>query len=254
MKKHLLILAALLLLAVTIQAADPEPGDESPGHSQAGCPADRAAQLGYDPFHTFHKIMAPTWHTAWPDKNYDTLLAAGPKFKEAFASIAKMEPTFKTKDGKKAFLKARDSFSKIIEMYAAAAKRGDKEAVYDLMPQLHDAFEMTASTLLPVSYPEIEAAVITLNLIMETHLPKNNMEGIVQSTETLVDRFVILADTTIIPDVLKEKKKEILTEIAAMKILVLQMKECCDKNDMEHYKEHATELDMKLKGFFEKYI
>lgn len=248
MKKHLLILAALLLLVPLTYSAEPEQ------ESKSGCPADQAAKKGFTAFHDFHDVMAPAWHTAWPDKNYDALLAAGPKFKEAFAGIAKMEPTFKTKSCKKAFLKARDNFSRIIEMYSAAAERGDKEAVYDLMPQLHNAFEMTASTLLPVSYPEIEAAAVTLNLIMETHLPKNNMEGIVGSTETLVARFVVLADTTTIPDELKERQKEILAEIAAMKKLVLQMKESCDKKDMENYKKHATELDAKLKGFFEKYI
>ena len=248
MKKRLLILTALLLLVPLTYAAEPEQ------ESKSGCPADRAAKMGFTAFHDFHKIMAPAWYTAWPDKDYDALLAAGPKFKEAFAGITEMKPTFKTKESYKAFLKARDSFSRIIEMYAAAAKRGDKEGVYNLMPQLHDAFEMTASTLLPVSYPEIEAAVITLNLIMETHLPENNVEGIVGSTETLVARFVVLADTTTIPDELKERQTEILAEIAAMKKLVLQMKESCDKNDMKHYKEHATELDAKLKGFFEKYI
>ena len=253
MKKHLLILAALLLIVPLTYAAEP-PHEEEPGHGHAGCPAHQVAKMGFTVFHDFHEIMAPAWHTAWPDKDYDALLAAGPKFKEAYIGIAKMEPTFKTKYAYKAFLKARDSFSRIIEMYAAAAKRGDKEAVYDLMPQLHDAFEMTASTLLPVSYLEIEAAVITLNLIMETHLPENNVEGIVGSTETLVARFVVLADTTSIPDELKERQKEILAEIAAMKKLVLQMKESCDKKDMKSYKVHATELDTKLKGFFEKYI
>jgi hypothetical protein len=253
MKKHLLILVALLLLVSLTQATDPA-DEDLPERGLAGCPAHRAAELGHNPFEAFHKIMAPVWHGAWPDKDYDSLLAAGPTFKEAFAAIAKMKPTFKTLDRKKAFLKARDGFSKIIEMYAAAAERGDKETVYDLMPQLHDAFEMTASTLLPVYYPEIEAAVITLNLIMETHLPKNNMEGILGSTNTLLSRFESLTDTTTIPDELQEKKKEIRTEIAAMKKLAQQMKECCDKNDMEHYKEHVRELDTKLKSFFEKYI
>jgi hypothetical protein len=253
MKKHLLILVALLLLVSLTQATDPA-DEDLPERGHAGCPAHRAAELGHNPFEAFHKIMAPVWHGAWPDKDYDSLLAAGPTLKEAFAAIAKMKPTFKTLDRKKAFLKARDGFSKIIEMYAAAAERGDKETVYDLMPQLHDAFEMTASTLLPVSYPEIEAVVITLNLIMETHLPKNNMEGIVGSTETLVAKFDGLADSTTIPDELKERQMDILTEIAAMNKLALQMKECCDKNDMEHYKEQATELDAKLKAFFDMYI
>jgi hypothetical protein len=248
MKKHLLILAALLLLVPLTYSAEPEQ------ESKSGCPADQAAKMGFTAFHDFHNVMAPAWHTAWSDKNYDALLAAGPKFKEAFSGIAKMEPTFKTKSRKKAFLKARDNFSRITEMYASAAERGDKEAVYNLMPQLHEAFEMTALILLPVSYPEIEAAAVTLNLIMETHLPKNNMEGIVGSTETLMARFVVLADTTTIPDELKERQAEILAEIAAMKKLVLQMKGSCDKKDMENYKKHAKELDAKLKGFNEKYI
>ncbi len=253
MKKHLLFVVSLLLIVPSIYAAEPPP-EEEPGGGHASCPAHRAAELGHNPFEAFHKIMAPAWHTAWPDKDYDALLAAGPEFQGAFVGIANMEPTFKTKNRKEAFLKARDSFSKIVEMYAAAAEKGNKETVYDLMPKLHDAFEMTASTLLPVSYPEIEAAMITLNLITQTHLPKKNMEGVVGSTETLVAKFDVLEDTTAIPDDLKEKKKEILTEIAAMKKLARQMKECCGKNDMEQYKEHATELDTKLKKFFEKYI
>lgn len=253
MKKHLLILVALLLLAPLTQATEPAHENE-PGRKHVGCPAHQAAEQGLTSFETFHNIMAPAWHTAWPDKDYDALLAAGPKFKEAFVGIAKMEPTFKTESRKKAFLKARDSFSQIVQTYAAAAEKGDKEAVYDLMPKLHDAFEMTASTLLPISYPEVEAVAVTLNLILETHLPKNNLEGIFGSTETLVAKFVILSDTTTIPDDLKEKQTDILTEIAAMKELAQQMKESCDKKDMERYKEHATKLDTKLKGFFKKYI
>ncbi|MFQ6007858.1 MAG: hypothetical protein ACE5K8_02800, partial [Candidatus Zixiibacteriota bacterium] len=194
------------------------------------------------------------WHQAWPEKDYDALLAAGPKFQEAFTAIAKLEPTFKTEARKNEFLKARDDFSKIVDMYATAAEKGDKQTVYELMPKLHDAFEMTASALLSVSYPEIEGVAITLKLILETHLPKNNMEGIIGSTETLLSRFDVLADTTSIPDVLKEKQKEILAEIAVMKKLVRQMKVSCDKNDMKGYKEHATTLDKKLKEFFERYI
>ncbi len=253
MKKHLLILTSLLLLVPLAQAAEPAPEDE-PGHTHEGCPAHRAAKLGFDAINDFHEIMAPAWHNAWLEKDYNALLAAGPKFKEAFVGIAKLEPTFKIKSCKKEFLKNRDQFAKIVQAYAAAAKKGDQETVYELMPELHDAFEMTAASLLPISYPEMKGVTITLKLIMETHLPKNNMEGIVGSTETLLAKFDVLVDTTTIPSELKEKQSEILTEVAAMKKLALQMKECCDKNDLNKYKKHATNLDTKLKDFFEKYI
>ena len=63
--KKLLILV-FLLAAFTIATAD-----------EKSCPADRAAQLGHDPFGAFHEIMAPAWHVAWPDSNFEALFEAG---------------------------------------------------------------------------------------------------------------------------------------------------------------------------------
>ncbi len=253
MKKHLLIAATLFLSASLVQAADPA-DEEVPMKGEAACPAHQAAQLGHDPFGDFHKIMAPVWHQSWPEKDYGALLAAAPKFQEAFTAIAKLEPTFKIEARKKEFSKSRDEFGKIVDMYAAAVEKYDTLAFYEMMPRLHDAFETTASVLLPLPYPEMEGVAITLKLILETHLPKNNMEGIVGSTETLLSRFDVLTDTTTIPDALKEKQTEIMAEIAMMKMLARQLKECCDENDMKCYQEHATTLDKRLKDFFEKYI
>jgi hypothetical protein len=253
MKKHLLTVC-ILLLVFPLTWAEISFHVGKVEQTQESCPAVRAAQLGYEPFEGFHKIMAPIWHQSWPEKDYTALLAAGPQFKEAFSAIAKLEPTFKTEARKKEFLKSRDDFGKIVDMYAAVTEKYDTVAFYEMLPKLHDAFEMTASTLLPVPYPEMEGVAITLKLIMETHLPNNNVEGIVGSTETLLSRFDILTDTTTIPGALKEKQTEIMAEIAAMKMLARQLKECCNKNDMKCYQEHATTLDKKLKDFFEKYI
>ncbi|MFH1374222.1 MAG: hypothetical protein ABII79_10540 [bacterium] len=253
MHKHLLILVAVLLLAPMATGGE-APVEEGSGPGHAGCPANRAAELGHDPFHQFHKILAPVWHEAWPDKDYESLLLAGSRFAEAFVAIAKMEPTFKSLKRQQDFMKYRDEFAKYVKAYSAAAERGEKDKVYELMPGLHDAFEMTASTLLPVSYPEIEALAVTLDLIVGTHMPKDNLEGIVGSTETLLNRFSVLADTASVPVELKDHQAEIMRAVAVMKKLAMQMKECCDKKDMETYKSHAAILDEVVKKFYEKYI
>ncbi|HWR83496.1 MAG TPA: hypothetical protein VN285_09340 [Candidatus Deferrimicrobium sp.] len=253
MFKHKLTIAMILLLSAAsalclAQVAQEEQKGES------ACPAHRAAQLGHDPFGDFHKIMAPAWHIAWPQKEYESLLAAGPKFQEAFAAIAKMEPSFKSEKRQQTFTRARDSLGLIVKAYADASAKGNKETVYALMPHLHDAFEAAASSLLPISFPEIEGVVVTLDLILEKHLPANNREGIVGSTETLMSKFEFLTDTTVIPDELQDRKADIVVDVTAMKNLTAKMKECSDKNDMAQYQEYAVRLSAELKGFMEKYL
>lgn len=241
MRKPALILSVLLL---SVAAA---------GADEGGCPGHRAAKAGFEPFGEFHRILAPAWHGAWPDKDYEALLTAGPKFAEAFAGIAKLDPTFKTKKRAEQFKANRQAFAKIVKQYADAAEAGDKEKVYDLMPELHETFEQTASSLLPIHYPEFDVLVMTVNLLTETHLPNDSMEGIVGSTETLVAKIECLSKETI-PEELSEKEKEIMADIAVMKRLITQMKEYCDKNDMDNYKARAESLNEKVNDFIKKYI
>ncbi|MFQ5500401.1 MAG: hypothetical protein ACE5FH_12095 [Candidatus Zixiibacteriota bacterium] len=240
--KRLLLCAVLLTLCASLANA-----------GESSCPADRAAKLGHSPIADFHDILAPTWHEAWPSKDYDALLEAGPKFAEAFVAIAKLEPTLKTDARMALFTQNRDSLKHMVDQFATAAKSGDKDKVYQLMPDLHDAFEMTASSLLPISYPEFDGMVITLNLIRESHLPKNNMAGIIGSTETLVDKFEGLSEKTIPAD-LVDVRKELITEFAAMKEIALKAKSCCDKGDMDNYREHIDALGNAVDAVIEKYI
>jgi len=180
----------VLVLALSVLTAGLTLGSDEP--AGATCPASRAAEAGFDPFDGFHEVMAPAWHQAWPDSNFAELFAAGPKFQKAFQAVAEMTPRFKSTAREKVFAERRAALGELVQAYAEAAKAEDKDKVYALMPGLHEAFEQAAATLLPVHYPEFEGAVITLNLILETHLPKNNTEGITGSTETLVEKLKAL--------------------------------------------------------------
>jgi len=217
------------------------------------CPADRASALGHDPFGVFHEIMAPTWHVAWPDSNFKALFEAGGKFKEKFEGIAKLDPEFKNEKRKTEFNELRNKFALLVDEYALAAEEKNKDKVYELMPRLHDAFEFAAAALLPVHYPQIEGVVITVNMILENHMPKNNMEGITGSTETLITKLKGYNPKTL-PEELKEHKKDIEQAFKNMLILGILMEKCCKENDMENYKRHITNLDLSLKQFIEKYI
>ncbi len=240
--KNILIFTISLLFIFNIAIAD-----------EKLCPGDRAAELGHDPFGAFHEIMAPAWHIAWPDSNFKALFTAGPEFKEKFTAIAKLEPVFKNEKRKSEFVELRVKFAALVDEYSLAAEAKDKDKVYELMPRLHDAFEFTAASLLPVHYPQIEGVIITVNMILENHMPKNNMEGIIGSTESLIIKLQSYTPNTL-PDELKQHEKNIEQAFKDMLTISELMEKCCNENDMEGYKKHISNLDNNLKQFVENYI
>ncbi len=240
--KKLILICTVLLMAASVSFA-----------GESSCPADRAKKIGFDPFGDFHHLLAPVWHNAWADKDFETLLAAGPKFEKLFAPIAEMNPKLKSEGKLEKFKKNRTEFAKAVKQFADACKAGDKEKAYELMPILHDSFEMTASSLLPLHYPEFDGFVISFNLLNENHIPTNNIDGIKGTVATLTDKLDGLNEKTI-PAELVAEKANILKEFSAIKKMVALMQECCDNNDMAKLKDHAKELSLVLDKFVEKYI
>ncbi len=241
MKKLFIMTAVLLITASTIFAGE------------SSCPADRASAIGYNPFGDFHHLMAPVWHTAWAEKDFKTLLEAGPQFEELFVPIAKMESKLKSEKRNEVFLKNREAFAEAVKLFADACKAGDKDKAYELMPNLHDTFEMTASALLPLHYPEFDGFVISFNLLNENHIPTNNIDGINGTVETLLAKMDGLCEKTI-PSEIVESKEGILKEFAEIQKLVTLIKECCDKKEMDKLKTHAQELSTLLDNFVVKFI
>ena len=244
MKKSLFVLAAVLLLGCIVFAGQDE--------AESFCPAKRAAEAGYNPFDGFHAVMAPAWHGAWPKKDYDALFAAAPKFTEQMVKIMELKPELNEKR-LASFVAYRDDFAKIVKAYAVAAEKGDKEAVYALMPDVHEKFEQTASALLPVHYPLVESLAMQVRLITETHLPDKNKEGIVESTDKLAAQAKYLDEDTI-PEELSENKEALMAQFAEIQKIAGQMKECCDKDDMEGVSKHAKAFDGKIKSFIKEYL
>lgn len=233
--KRLVIVTIFVLFAVGARA-------------QEGYPADSAATAGFVPFETFHHIMAPAWHQAWPKKDYEALLAAGPRFAEAFVAIEQLKPQFTTETQQQAFIKHRKRFAELVEQYAEACQRADSALVYRLMPDLHDAFEATAATLLPVSFPEFEGLVITLDIIVGTHLPDNNVEGLVGSTETLLAKMENLIVAPL-PTELEAAEDQIKPKLEMMRHLVLHMLEALYQSNIKEYIIYATELKTQTNEF-----
>jgi hypothetical protein len=239
--KRLVIVVVLILFAAGVRARESYPANSA------------AVAAGYTPFEAFHHIMAPAWHQAWLKKNYEALLAAGPKFAEAFVAIEQLKPQLKSEVRRRSFVEQRQLLGKLVVKYAKACEQGDSAVVYQLMPDLHDAFEATAATLLPVSFPEFEGLVITLDIIVGTHLPGNNVKGLVGSTETLLAKMENLIVAPL-PTELEAAEDEITPRLEMMRHLVLHMLEALYQNDIKEYIIYATELRVQTDEFIAMYL
>ncbi len=239
---RIVVVFVFVLLATWVFAAEP-----------SVCPADKAGKAGHPAISVFHEVVAPAWHKAYPDKDYDALIKAGPEFEKAFSSIRGIEPKMKNKVRKAAFLESREKLANFVALYAKAAKEGSKEEVYKLLPDLHDAFENSALALLPVSYPEFEAVRVTTQLILDKHLPANNTAGITGSTETLVKKLVILKESAL-PESLQGTKDKMSQEFETLTNLGVRIQETCTSKDMAKYKTLLVELNLKLSSLSENYL
>ena len=236
-----------ILLALLLVAAPGVKGQES------SCPAHAAGEKGHKPFEAFHKVMAPAWHQAWPEKNYTVLLAAGDEFVRCFADIKDMAPNFEADIRLRRFNENRATFGRLVKGYGDACTRHDSNAVFAIMPELHEAFEQTAAALLPLAYPEIEGMAITIGLILDKHLPNNNMDGVIGSTATLHERTRSLSSLSI-PAELTSYKRDIMKEVGGLRQLAGQMQENCQTGDMDNYRDRATRYRERLHKFMKKYL
>jgi len=232
---------ALLLLIGSAQA------DES------GCPAHKAAEAGFSPFDTLHQVIAPLWHNAYPDKDYQALIAGGDDLAKAFAGVAGIKPEIGNKSRLARFEKHRAELSQQIIEYAEASHKEDGKAAYEILPGLHESFEQAAAALLPVSYKEIEALYLTSGLIVLNHIPNKRIEGMTGSTATLVRKVEYLTEESI-PDELKEHKADLLKKFVSLKKLASQMKQTCIDQDMVAFETYAKEIHEQLGAIVSAYL
>lgn len=240
MKNAVCCLAALMLAASVFA-------------EEESCPAAVAEQMGFSPIGAFHHAVMPLWHSAWPEKDMQALIEGAGAFDSLIGAIADLKPVIGNEGRLKRFEKYREELRKAVSKYSKAAGANDSEAVYELLPGLHDSFEEMAAALAPTPFSYFEGLVVTSDLILNKHLPDQDMDAIIGSTETLVMKLGA-ADSADIPDELKGKKKEIALSFATMAKTASKMKKSCDERKMKEFSTHASEFAELLKKFSAEFL
>ncbi|MEE8576292.1 MAG: hypothetical protein V3T31_03475, partial [candidate division Zixibacteria bacterium] len=178
--------------------------------------------------------------------------AAGPKLTQAFAAIAEVKPDLKELKLEH-FNQCRAILADQVQEYAQAASSGNGQAAVKILPDLHSAFEKTTSVLLPVNYAQFDGFMITLELIIDTHLPQNNRAGIVGSLGTLVTKAQMLNERTL-PVALQWSKEEIVSLFDKIATLANEAARSANQDDMKRVTKLTDQIEQLATEFSSRYL
>ncbi len=245
--KNMAWIMPIMIFWLVIGVSAQEPG------AHEGCPAHQAAAQGVDIIEKLHQIMAPAWHSAYPEKDYAALGEAMNKFAAMIPDVKKVTHTFKTAEREANFNAARKKFIELVEKGVGAGTEGNTETVYELMPDIHTIFEEMAYYLLPVSFPEFQSLVTVVNLMIDEHLKKEDYAAIATSAEALKIKNTELQKAEI-PEDLKSVKKEVITDISAIGKACEKLDAACRTDDPEEIAGCLSNLKELCKKFEQNYI
>ena len=188
MKKTLALVSLALLLAGTARSTTVDP------ETEARVPA----------LSSFHEVVYPLWHDAWPKKDVDALVALTPKVEAGVEAIAKAELPGILRDRKATWDAAVVRLKAIAAEYGAAAAKKDGPALLAAAESLHAQFERMVRIVRP-ALKELDAFHGTLYVLYHRQLDPFVPEGVAQSVKTLKEKMGPLSAATL-PERLKAKE------------------------------------------------
>jgi hypothetical protein len=236
-----------LYLALSCAATEP------PSDPHAGCPAHQAVDQGTKLFKTLHEVMAPAWHDHYPNKNHKALGEAIVKFDGMLPDVKKFTHTFKTEERQTNFSNARSRFIELVGVGMAAQVKGDLESVYEIIPELHDQFEMMAFNVLPLRFPEFSSLQIVVDLMIDTHLANEDYDAVVTSLEALKIKNAELQKASIPAD-LTSVSEQAKTDIADIDNQCRQLEKSCASKDHQAMIDCLSKLKKLCQKFEHDYI
>lgn len=145
---------------------------------------------------TFHEVIMPMWHTAYPAKDYAALRKIAPEVQAGVAKIAaaKLPPIFHEKQA--AWDKGVAELKAVAAAYAKAAAGSDDKALLLAAENLHTTYEAQGGIIRP-AVPEMTEFHKTLYVVQHTYVPEKKWADVCKASGELQTKAVALAKATL---------------------------------------------------------
>jgi len=134
---------------------------------------------------SFHEIIYPIWHTAYPEKDAKALRSYVPRINELASKVygAKLPGILRDKEAK--WKEGVSELKKAVDGYGAAAAGKDDQALLKAAETLHARYEALVRTIRPV-LKEVDDFHQALYVVYHRYLPANEYDNIRTASPGLV--------------------------------------------------------------------
>jgi hypothetical protein len=195
---------------------------------------------------TFHDVIMPMWHTAYPAKDYAALRKISNDVEAGVAKIAaaKLPGIFHEKEA--AWEKGVAELKKAAAAYTKAAAGTDNKALLVAAENLHAVYEAQGQIVRPVVL-EMNEFHKTMYVVQHTYVPEKKWAEVCKASGDLLTRAEAVAKATL-PARVEAKteafKKESVLLVADAKALVA----ACKANQAAVIEKATSTLHSRYEG------
>jgi hypothetical protein len=204
-----IVLSPILALSVSLFACGGGDGgdsaatvDETAGMAAGDSPrepSDEELRTSLPELAEFHEVIFQLWHEAWPNHDYETMIALLPTVREHVGILQDVELPGIVREEQEGWDAGMERLTESLALYETAAETGDEEGLLAAVEQLHAAFENLVRILRPV-LDELEAYHVELYRVYHYYMPDRNLLELRLTTARMLDRCAALLTASPPPD------------------------------------------------------
>jgi hypothetical protein len=164
----------------------------------------------------FHEVIAPIWHTAFPDKDFEALRGFLPAIEAGMARINAAVLPGILREKKEAWDRGLDEFNLAVDAYKKAAAGTGDQALLDAAEMLHMCYEMLIRAIRPAA-KEVDAFHKVLYVVYHKYLPEKKYADICAVAADMVANAEAITKATLSPRLVAKTEA---FQAAAAKLLV----------------------------------
>ena len=178
----------------------------------------------------FHKVIYKIWHTAWPNRDTDMLIALLPEIEKGTTAIVSAELPGILRDKKAAWEKGVEELRTIVQDYRAAVETKQKQPLLDAAEKLHAQYEALVRVIRP-PLRQLEEFHAVLYMVYHYYMPGESLEKIRASVEPLREKIAALNKVTL-PTRFKEKEASFTVARKELEEAVAEFGTVVSSNDL----------------------
>jgi hypothetical protein len=191
----------------------------------------------------FHDVMAPLWHQAFPEGDYQTIREKAPLLKEKLMSMLKVQlPSYLKQDEEKleTFLGKRQELAFHVSEVVQAATDSADSSLASAFERMHWAYE-EMEKVFAVPIKELDGFHETLYFLWHKALPNEDYDAIKKTAPVMKAEVDSLMKVPL-PYGCAEKKDEFEKKKTALKDAVYQLAQACEEGDDQKEIKEAVGL------------